>query len=342
MRANVLVRTGRPALVCRRAFLAGVVSLVATPSAVTAQPAGKLYRIGSLSRGGREAAAPYNRALAQALAALGWVEGRNVVFEHRYLDLKTERYPEIAAELARLGVDLIVAPSTPAALAVRRVAPSIPIVTTVAVDPVGAGLIRSFSHPGGNVTGLSNDAGPELGGKLLQLLKEAVPGVTRVVVLHEVSQQPGYAAYAAAIETASKTLGLSLHWAEVRGPADLDAAFAAIRRERAEAIVVAGAMAITHARLIADFAKRSRLATIARSREFAEAGGLIAYSTDIVDLYRRAAVYIDKIFKGAKPGDLPVEQPAKFELAVNLSTADALGLTIPQALVMRADRALGR
>ena len=328
---------------CRRDVLAGLVGLLATPSVVTAQTAGKVYRIGSLSRGGREAAAPYNRALAQALAALGWVEGRNVMFEHRYLDLESERYPDIAAELARLGVDLIVAPSTPAALAVRRVAPSIPIVTTVAVDPVGAGLVRSLAHPGGNVTGLSNDTGPELGGKLLQLLKEAVPGMTRIVVLHEASQQPGYKAYAVAMETASKALGLSLHWVEVRGPADLDGAFAAIRRDRAEAVVVAvGAMGLTHARVIADFATRNRVATIARSREFAEAGGLMAYSTDIVDLYRRAAVYIDKIFKGARPGDLPIEQPAKFELAVNLKTAEALGLTIPQSLVMRADRALGR
>jgi putative ABC transport system substrate-binding protein len=326
----------------RRDVLAGLIGVFATPWIAAAQ-SGKVYRIGSLTRGGREAAAPYNRALAEALAALGWVEGRNVVFEHRYLDLKSERYPEIAAELARLGVDLIVAPSTPAALAVRRVAPSIPIVTTVAVDPVGAGLVASLARPGGNVTGLSNDTGPELGGKLLQLLKEAVPGMTRIVVLHEASQQPGYKAYAAAMETASKALGLSLHWVEVRGPADLDDAFAAIRRERVDAVVVAvQAMAITHARVIADFARRSRLATIARTREFAEAGGLMAYSTDIVDLYRRAAVYIDKIFKGARPGELPVERPTKFELAVNLKTAEALGLTIPQSLVMRADRALGR
>ena len=231
----------------RRAFIASIAASLAAPSLGAAQPAGRVYRIGSLSRGGREAAAPYN------------------------------------------------------------------------------------------------DAGPELGGKLLQLLKDGVPGVMRVAVLHEASPQPGYAAYAAVMETASKSLGLSLHWVEVRGPSDLDRAFAAIRRERADAVVLAvQAMAITHARLIADFAKRSRLATIARTREFVEAGGLIAYSTDIIDLYRRAAVYIDKIFRGAKPGDLPVEQPAKFELAVNLNTADALGLTIPQALVMRADRTLGR
>jgi putative ABC transport system substrate-binding protein len=325
----------------RRALLAGCVVLVATPFAAESQQAGKVYRIGTLTRGGREAAGPYNRALEDGLAALGWVEGRNVVFEHRYADLKPERYPVLAVELVRLGVDIVVAPSTPAALAVRQVTTTIPIVTTVAVDPVGAGLVTSLARPGGNVTGLANDTGPELGAKLLQLLKEAVPRTTRAAVLREPAAQPGFAPYLRAIETASSALGIALSWVEVRGPADIDRALAASLRERPNAlVVVVQAMAITHARTIAVFATQNRLPAIARVREFAEAGGLMAYSTDLIDLYRRAAIHIDKILHGTRPGDLPVEQPTKFELTVNLRTAKALGLSVPQPLLARADRVI--
>jgi putative ABC transport system substrate-binding protein len=327
----------------RRIFLAGCVALVARPLAAESQQAGKLYRIGTLTRGGREAAAPYNRALEEGLGVLGWVEGRNVLFEHRYADLEPQRYPVLAAELVRLGVDIIVAPSTPAALAVRRVTATIPIVTTVAVDPVRAGLVTSLARPGGNVTGLANDTGPELGAKLLQLLKEAVPKATRAVALREPAAQPGFAPYLAAIERASGPLGMALSWVEVRGPGDIDRALAATLRERPNALVVAvQAMAITHARTIAAFATRNRLPTIARVREFAEAGGLMAYSTDLVDLYRRAAIHIDKILKGSKPDDLPIEQPTKFELAINLRTAKALGLSIPPSLLARTDRVIGQ
>jgi putative ABC transport system substrate-binding protein len=308
-----------------------------------AQPSGRVYRIGSLTRGGREAAAPYNRALEEGLGRLGWVSGRNIVYEHRYADLKPERYPQLAAELERLGVDVVVAPSTPAALAVRRVTATIPIVTTVAVDLVGAALAASLARPGGNVTGLTMDTGPELGAKLLQLLKEAVPSTTRVAVLHEPPERPGQAPHAVAMAEASTSLGVALHWVEVRGPADLDRALAASLRERPGALVVAGtAMSITHARPIAAFATRSRLATIARVREFVEAGGLMAYSTDILDLYRRAALHVDKILKGARPADLPIEQPTRFELALNRRTANALGLTIPPALLARADSVIER
>lgn len=321
--------------------MAGGVALLVAPSAALPQPAGKVYRIGSLTRGGRDAAAPYNRALEEGLARLGWVDGRNVVFEHRYADLTPERYPELAAELVRLGVDLVVAPSTPAALAVRRATATIPIVTTVAADPVGAALVTSLARPGGNVTGLTNDTGPEFGAKLLQLLKEAAPKTTRVAVLRDTSVPPGYARYAAAMETASSSMQMTLHWVEVRGPADLDRALGATLRERPTALVVAvQAMSITHGRTIAGFAARNRLAAIARNREFVEVGGLIAYSTDILDLYRRAAIHVDKILKGANPADLPMEQPTKFELTINLKTANAFGLTLPQSLVVRADRVI--
>jgi len=327
----------------RRAFVAGCVALLAAPSAALPQPAGRVYRIGSLTRGGRDAAAPYNRALEEGLARLGWVGGGNVVYEHRYADLKPERYPDLAADLVRLGVDLVVAPSTPAALAVRRATATIPIVTIVATDPVGAALVDSLARPGGNVTGLTYDTGPELGAKLLQLLKEAVPSTTRVAVLRDASVQPGYARYAAAMETASSPMHVTLHWVEVRSPADLDRALGATLRERTTALVVAvQAMSITHGRTIAGFATRNRLATIARNREFVEAGGLIAYSTDILDLYRRAAIHIDKILKGARPADLPIEQPTKFELTINLKTANGLGLILPQSLLVRADRVIER
>lgn len=325
----------------RRTFVAGCVALTGTPVGGAAQPADKVYRIGSLTRGGRAAAEPYNRALEEALGALGWVEGRNVRFEHRYADLEPRRYPDLAVELVRLGVDVVVAPSTPAALAVRRVTTTIPIVTTVATDPVGAGLVDSLARPGGNVTGLANDTGPELGPKLLQLLKEAVPAITRAAVLRESPAQPGLASYVEAMDVASGSLAITLSWIDVRGPADIDRALAAALRERPGALVVSlQAMAITHARAIAHFARRHRLATIARVREFAEAGGLMAYATDIIDLYRRAAVHIDKILRGARPGDLPVEQPTKFELMLNLKTAKALGLAIPPSVVARADRVI--
>jgi putative ABC transport system substrate-binding protein len=331
------------AVISRRALVAGCVALVTTPFAVESQPGGKIYRIGTLTRGGREAAAPYNRALEEGLGVLGWVAGRNVAFEHRYADLKPERYAELASELVRLGVDVVVAPSTPAALAVRQATRTIPIVTTSAVDPVGAGLVRSLARPGGNVTGLTSDTGPAIGAKLLQLLKEAVPKATRAVVLSEPAAQPGTASYVAAMEKASGSVGIALSRVDVREPGDMDRAFAAIVRERPHALVVAaGTMAITHARTIAEFAIRNRLPTVARVREFAEAGGLMTYSTDLVDLYRRAAIHIDKILKGTKPSDLPIEQPTKFELAINVKTAMALGLPIPGSLLARADLVIER
>ncbi len=325
-------------MIHRRTFVIGCLASLSTPFTALAQPAGRIYRIGSLTRGGREAAAPYNRALEEELARRGWVEGRNVFFEHRYADLTSERYAELATDLVRLGVDLVVAPSTPAALAVRGATSTIPIVTVVANDPVGAALVDSLARPGGNVTGLTNDTGPELWAKLLQLLKEAVPNTTRVAVLRDASVQPGYARYGAAMETASRSMRMSLDWIEVRGPADLERALAATLRQRPHALLVAvQAMSITHGRTIAEFARRNRLATIARTRELAEAGGLMAYSTDILDLYRRAAIHIDKVLRGARPAELPMEQPTKFELTINMRTASALRLTIAPSLLARAD-----
>jgi putative ABC transport system substrate-binding protein len=325
----------------RRFLLTSLAGVFAVPLAGEAQQAGKVYRIGCLTRGGREAAAPYNRALEEGLRALGWMDGHNVVFEHRYADLNPKRYPDLAAELVRLGVDVVVAPSTEAAVAVRRATATIPIVTTVARDPVGAALIAGLARPGGNVTGVSADAGPEIGAKILQLLKEVAPRSTRVAVLREHPAQPALTSFLAAMETASDALGVTLHVVEVQGPGDLQRAFATTLQDRPHGLVVAlGAMSLTHATAIASFATRNRLTTIASNREFAEAGGLMAYSPDLIDLYRRAATYIDKILKGAKPSDLPVEQPTKFDLVINLKTAKALGLTIPPSVLARADQVI--
>jgi len=326
----------------RRDFLAGCIPLAAAPFIVKAQQRAKVYRIGSLTRGDRDAAAPYNRALEEGLRTLGWIAGDNVVFQHRYADLKPERYPELAAELVRLPADIIIAPSTPAALAVRQITSTIPIVMTVARDPVGAGLVASLARPGGNVTGLAADAGPELGAKVLQLLKEAVPKGMRLAVLRDYPLQSANASYLAAMDSASGSLGVSLYWIEVHGPTDLKRALGAALRNRPDGLVVAlDPMTLTHAGQIADFAAQNRLPTIARAQEFAENGGLMAYSPDIVDLYRRSAIYVDKILKGTKPAELPVEQPTRFELVINMKTAKQLGVTIPASLQLTAARVIG-
>ena len=325
----------------RRIFLKTVAgSFLAAPVAAEAQSAGRVYRIGSLTRGGREAAAPYNRALEEGLGALGWVDGHNVVFVHRYADLKPGRYPELAAELVRLGVDIVIAPSTPAALAMRQATTTIPIVTTVARDPVGVGLAASLARPGGNVTGLAFDAGPELGAKVLQLLTEAVPRTTRLAVLRDHPAQPALASYFAAMEAAGRSLGIALHWVDVGGPSDVVRALAATLRDRPGGLVVAGnVLSITHARAIGEFAIRNRLPTIAQVREFAEAGGLMAYGANVATMHRQlSASLVDKILKGSRPASLPVAQPTQFDLLINLKTAKALGLTIPPALLVRADQ----
>jgi putative ABC transport system substrate-binding protein len=315
--------------------------LLFAPPAADAQPAGKVYRIGTLNTPEREIAAPYISALEGGLRELGYVEGRGIVFEHRYADLKPERFPELAAELVRLKVDVIVAPVTTAALAAKQATRTIPIVIVLGLDPVSAGLIASFPRPGGNVTGLTSDVTPETYGKLLQLLKEVAPTVSRVAVLWSPATRLNTTAQWKATEDAAKRLGVTLHSAEVRTSGDFNSAFASILRERAGALVVwADAQTVTRRRQILDFATKRRLPTVSNFRELAEAGGLMAYGVDIRDQYRRSATYVDKILRGAKPADLPVEQPTKFELVINLKTAKALGLTIPLSLLLRADETI--
>jgi putative tryptophan/tyrosine transport system substrate-binding protein len=327
----------------RREFVGTLAGgLLAAPLAAEAQPAAKVARIGYLS--GSLAAGPHLReAFRQGLRDLGYVEGRNVVIEYRDAEGKVERLPALAAELVALKVDVIVtAAGTLVALAAQQATRTLPIVFAAAADPVGSGLVTSLARPGGNVTGLSLLT-PELVGKCLEQLKQAVPGVTRVAVLWS----PGALGERTekdmlkGAEVAGRELGVRLQFVEARGPKDFDRAFSDMTRARAGALtVLASVMFTNERRRLVDLAAKHRLPAVYSLREFVDAGGLMAYGPNLADLFRRAAVYVDKILKGAKPADLPVEQPTTFELVINLKTAKALGLTIPQSLLQRADQVI--
>jgi putative tryptophan/tyrosine transport system substrate-binding protein len=326
----------------RRRFIEVIAGgIVAAPLAAEAQPAGSVARIGYLAL--NRAAAPHRlEAFLQGLRDLGYVEGRNVVIEYRDAEGKSERLPALAAELVALKVDVIVAPGTLAALAAKQATKSIPIVFPAAGDPVTDGLVTSLARPGGNVTGLSNLT-PELVGKCLEQLTQAVPGISRVAVLW----QPGGFAERTekdtlkGAEVAARALGVRLQFVEARGSADFDRAFSDMTKARAGALTVLPiAMLTNERRRLVDLAAKNRLPAIYPWREFADAGGLMSYGPDLADSFRRAATYVDRILKGTKPGDLPVEQPTKFDLVINLKTAKALGLTIPPSLLQRADEVI--
>ncbi len=325
----------------RRAFICTLAGgLLAAPLAAQAQQAGKVYRIGVLSSfypPGRGAqVAPL---LTQALSELGWIEGRNIVIEGRWAEEKYDRLPELAAELVRLKVDVIVTVGNDeATTAARQATPTIPIVMVSGIDPIGAGSIASLTRPGGNVTGMMADVGPEIIAKRLQVLKEAVPKISRVVRLWNPRFSPTWD-MRRDVEVAQRELGLTLVDVEIQASNDLENVFAAIRKARADALFVPfPALNPTFVRRIVDFAARNRLPAIyAVSLGWVDAGGLMAYGTNVLDFIRGAAWHVDKILKGAKPADLPVEQPTRLQLAINLKTAKALGLTIPQSLLLRAD-----
>jgi putative ABC transport system substrate-binding protein len=322
----------------RREFISLLGGAAATwPLAARAQQAGKVYRIGYLSP-----ASNFPELFAitsEAFQALGWIEGKNVIFERRYADNRLDRLPELAAELVRLNVDVIMAAGTLAPLAAKRATSTIPIVMATAGDPLGSGLVTSLARPGGNVTGLSLMA-PDLGGKRLELLKEVLPQVSRVGILWNAAN-PYSALVFNETESAAQMLGIQLQSIEVRSPDDFDSALAAATQQRAGALIaVEDPLTVGHRKRIADFAASNRLPAIYGLREFADAGGLMAYGANLADLQRRAAGYVDKILKGAKPADLPVQQPTKFELVVNLKTAKALGLQIPPTLLARADEVI--
>ena len=329
-------------MIVRRAFVSTIVLGVVVPLfAAEAQQAAKIARIGYLAT--NLAGNPrLHEAVRQGLRDLGYVEGRNVVIEYRDAEGKFERLPALAAELVALKVDVILAPSTLAALAAKQATRTLPIVFAAAADPVASGLVTSLARPGGNVTG-SSFLAPELVGKCLELLTQAVPGVSRVAVLWEPGAFGGRTEkdMLKGADVAARALGVRLQVVEARGPADIDRAFSDMTRARAGALtVLPSSMFISERRRLVDLVAKNRLPAVYGVREFVDVGGLMSYGANVADLFRRAATYVDKILKGAKPGDLPIEQPTKFELVINLKTAKALGLTIPQSLLLRADEVI--
>jgi len=324
----------------RRFLLTSLAGAVAGPLAVEAQQAGKVARIGYLLGAAREQTSPLEKAFQDGLSDLGYVPGRNVVIEYRFADGKPERLPQLAQDLVRLKVDVIVTGSNPHVIAAKQATTTIPIVMVYVRDPVGAGLVASVSRPGGNVTGLSQDVGAEILGKRLALLKELVPKLSRVAVLVNPGFPPALAALKA-MEAPARTLGMTVARFDARGPGDLEGVFAAVTRARSDALVITGGPVMFNMRTqIAQLALRHRLPSISATTEDVEAGGLMSYGASLTDQWRRAATYVDKILKGAKPADLPVEQPTKFDLLINLKTAKALGLTIPPSLLARADQVI--
>jgi len=317
------------------------VSLLAAPLAPDAQQAGKVPRIGFLGVTSPSDRPSHLDAFRQRLRELGWVEGQNIVIDYRYAEGRVDRLPDLAAELVRLKVDLIVASAgTQAATAAKNATETIPIVMIYVRDPVGTGLIASLARPGGNVTGDAGTAGMEMFAKQLELLKETVPKIRRVAIL----SNPANAYHQLAIRevnVAARSLGVQLQLLEARGPNEFDGAFAAMAKERVGALLVlSDAIFGSHGTRLADLAARSRLPAAYGVRDDVEAGGLMSYGPSILDSYRQAATYVDKILKGAKPADLPVEQPMKFELVLNLKTAEALGLTIPPLILFQADEVI--
>jgi len=325
-----------------------LISILTPPLAAEAQQAGKVHRIGFLSPSSpsdpERLASPFGErglaAFRQGLRDLGYVEGQNIAIEYRWAEGRFERLPDLAAELVRLKVDVIVSVVTQATLAAKNATGTIPIVLVAAGDPLGSGLVANLARPGGNVTGPSSMYG-DLAGKQLELLKETVPKVSRVAVLWNPANAVWQAQMLRQTEIAARALGLQVQLLEARGPDELEGAFAAMTRERVSALLVqVDVIFALHARRIADLAAKRRVPAMYGSREHVEAGGLMSYAPNVPDLFRRAATYVDKILKGAKPADLPVEQPTKFELVINLKTAKALGLKIPQSILIRADEVI--
>src|SRR6266478_728745 len=319
------------------ALLLGPLVFGAAPRTAEAQQAGKVYRIGYLSAPTRASVEQGLQAFLQTLRELGWIEGQNLIIEYRWADGNIERLPSLAAELVTQKVDLIVAPAGTAALAAKKATSSIPIVMIFPADPVGLGLVASVRRPGGNVTGTTSTPSPEIFGKQLQLLKDAVPQATRVAVLVN-PEDLAFGSQVREVETAARSLGIRIQRVEAHGPEEFERAFAAMTRERAEALLVANDTTfLVNRAKVAELALKNHLPTMNYYREMVDAGGFMAYAVNMAEFTPRAAVFVDKILKGANPADLAVEQPTKFELVINLKTAKALGVTIPPSLLARAD-----
>jgi putative ABC transport system substrate-binding protein len=320
----------------RRVFLGALAAALVVPFGAAAPQGRKMPRIGALvvARPGF----PPIEGFRQGLRELGYVEGRNIAVEYRYAEGRADRYGDLAAEVIRLEPDVIVVWGTELTQAVRRATRTIPIVFALADRPVEMGLVVNLARPGGNVTGLTTQSF-ELSGKRLELLKEALPKLTRVAVLY--GPDPRTAPTLEEMGNAARALGIRLQPLEARGPGDFDRAFADIAREQAEAVVLLPtSLSPTLGARIADLALKRRLPAIGQGREFVAAGALMAYAANWTDIARRAATFVDKVLKGARPADLPVEQPTKFDLVINRKTARALGLTIPQSLILRADEVI--
>ena len=318
------------------------VSLLAAPFAAVAQQAGKvLPRIGFLSVTSVTDRPLLLDAFRQRLRELGWAEGQNIVIDYRYAEDRVNRLPELATDLVRLKVDLIIVfGGTLVVTAAKNATETIPIVMIGVRDPVDTGLIASLARPGGNITGVSGSAGPETVSKQLELLKETVPNLRRVAVLSNPAN-PYHQLAIREVNVAAQSLGVHLQLQEARGPNEFEAAFTAMTKERVGALLVLSDVIFnSHRTRLADLAARSRLPATYGVRESVEAGGLMSYGPSFLNFHRQAATYVDKILKGAKPGDLPVEQPMKFELVVNLKAASALGLTIPTSVLVRADEVI--
>jgi putative tryptophan/tyrosine transport system substrate-binding protein len=314
--------------------------LVALSWPAAAQPSEKVYRLGILA-GSAQAFGwqARNEALQQGLRELGYVAGKNLLLEYRYAEGNVARFPALAAELVRLNVDLIVASGQPGVLAAKQATPTIPIVMTVPTDPVATGLVESLARPGGNITGFTSLT-IGTAGKRLELFKATVPPLVRVAVLYDPAN-PFNALHAQAVQTAGQVLGLTVQLWEVRGKDDFERVFAGLRQERPDGLYVPGGPLIgANAQRIVDFVVTHRIPSVHDDKESVEAGGLISYAADPVDQYRRLASYVDKILKGTKPAELPVEKPQKFELVLNLQTAQQIGLTVAPEVLSRADQVI--
>jgi putative ABC transport system substrate-binding protein len=313
--------------------------LFALCSSASAQQSGRVPRIGYLITSSPSAIAPRMDAFQQGLRELGYVEGKNIVIERRHAEGKLDRLPELAAELVRLNVDVLVTSGPTATRPAKGATSTIPIVMTFDDDPVGSGFVASLARPGGNITGLSTLA-PEISGKQLELLKEIVPGLSRVAVFGTSTRQ-GTAQALEEMELAARAFAVKLQYLDIADPKEIETAFRAASKGRADALLVLQSPVFNSQRAqIADLAQKNRLPGAYPRREFVEDGGLMSYGASISDLDRRAATYVDKILKGAKPADLPVEQPTKFEFVINLKAAKQIGLTIPPNVLVRADKVI--
>jgi putative tryptophan/tyrosine transport system substrate-binding protein len=321
-----------------RVFLcAMLIACLGVGESAEAQQPRKVPRLGVLAPGSRSAFSIRTEAFREGLRELGYVEDQNIVVEYRYAEGKTDRFPELIAELIRRNVEVIVTASVAPVIAAKRASNTIPIVFAATNDPVASGLVASLARPGGNVTGLTN-LSPDLDGKRLELLKETFPSVGRVAYLWNpdapTSGLPG-------MQATSPRLGVQLQPVDARSANDFDGAFEAALKERAQALItLPSPLFITHQKRIVEFARKSRLPAMYPFSDFVDSGGLMSYAPSLLENWRRVAIYVDKILKGAKPADLPVEQPTKFELVINLKTAKQIGLTIPPNILARADKVI--